>query len=208
MSAPALLFMSRREWEELKLACKEAAGWQCEYIYANGMRCSNHEGQTIYKGYITVKGKRKRKKSTMHMQACHLDNDPQNPKPRLECRCPMHHTKVDRQEESEEKPSWRRRGYQITTTDRLLEEVNTSGVTISEEEDGYHWQVDAMEDLKGVSTTAVRAVGVTIHQMRCLLHIKQGEVDALHRELEYLHRKLTQQQSIMTGLPELIPLQK
>ena len=38
-----------RKLRECKLACKEAAGWRCEYFYPNRKRCSVYEGQLKHK---------------------------------------------------------------------------------------------------------------------------------------------------------------
>jgi len=183
---PALLFLSEKEWEELKRACKERAGWQCEHVYPNGKRCGAHEGQEIWRGeYIQVKGKRRKKLTIRHVHACHVDSDPSNHSPILECRCPRHHTEVDRKQEKEQKPSWYRRGYQITSTDKLLEEVNARGVTIEEFEDGYHWRVCGMESV-GKRPTAVGAVGAVILEMNYLLEVKERELQAAQRTLAEL----------------------
>ncbi len=87
---------------------------------------------------------------------------------------------MDPRAELRERLSTRRRGYQITTTVTLLEEVNTAGVTISESPDGYVWHIDGT-DLEGKKTTAVGAVGTAVHQMRCLLEMTRREVEATRR---------------------------
>ena len=63
----------------------------------------------------------------------------------------------------------------ITSTDTLIEEVNTAGVTIKEEVDGYSWHVNGTE-LAGKRTTAVAAVATAIHQMRCMLEAIQRDM--------------------------------
>jgi hypothetical protein len=92
---------------------------------------------------------------------------------------------MDRQAERHERLSQRRRGYQITTTDALLDEVNTAGVTITECSDGYTWKIDGT-DLQGKKTTAVGAVGIAIHQMRCQLDMTRQELASTKRQLEDL----------------------
>jgi hypothetical protein len=190
MGVPALLFLTEKEWEELKRACKERAGWRCEYRYPNGQRCTAHEGQRIWKGeYITIDGKRRKKITIRHVHGCHTGNDPENHTPILECRCPRHHTEVDRAEEKAEKPSWYRRGYQITTTDKLLAEVNTRGVYIEEHEDGYHWQIEGLDD-QGKRPTAVGAVGAVILDLRYLVEVRDRELQAAQQEILQLQRTL------------------
>lgn len=180
---PARFFLSQREWEELKEACKESAGWRCQFIYPNGTRCSNYEGKERHRGYLMVDGKRRERKSMMHMHACHLDGDPENPRPRMLCLCPSHHTRRDRQEEKEAGYAGQgRRGYQLTTTDALLQEVNGSGITIIEQPDGYHWVLDGT-DVSGHKRTATAAVAVAVHQLRCQRDQERRRREAAEREL-------------------------
>ncbi len=152
-------------WDELKLACKERAAWQCEHISTQGKRCRMKEG-------MLRTGKRGRR-YIVYLHAAHLDNtNPGNTDPTLICLCAKHHMQMDRQAELKEKLSTRRRGYQITSTDNLLAEVNSAGVTIQETADGYTWQIDKT-GLAGKQTTAVTAIATAIHQMRCLLETTQ-----------------------------------
>ena len=121
----------------MQLACKEAAGWQCEYVHPNGQRCKAREGQLRRK-----RGKHGRPDSwtVKHMHACHVDGDYDNSTPRLICYCPAHHMQFDRGTELQEHPNTMyRKGYQSTTTDTLLEEVNSAGgISIWEANDGFH----------------------------------------------------------------------
>ncbi len=149
------------QWDELKLACKERAGWQCEHVSARGKRCRMKEG-------MLRMGKRGRR-YIVYLHAAHIGNtDPSNLNPELLCLCARHHLMMDRRTELEQRTSSRRRGYQITSTDNLLSEVNSAGITVKETVDGYTWQVNGT-GLAGRRTTAVAAVGSAIHQMRCLL---------------------------------------
>lgn len=196
---PARLFLTQREYEELKEACKEAAGWRCQYIFPNGKRCSNYEGKERHRGYIIVDGHRRERKSLIHMNACHLDADPENPQPRMLCLCPTHHTRRDRQEEKEAGYTGQgRRGYQITTTDALLSEINGStGITIVELADGYRWSLDGTE-ITGRKRTATGAVSVAIHQLRCQRDSEQRRREQAERELaeaRELIRTLRQEES-------------
>ncbi len=176
-------YPDKQRWNELKTACKERAGWQCEYIYQNGKRCGMREDE------IRKSKRRPGRPYVVHLHAAHLDNkNPGDPEPTLICLCPKHHMQMDRRAELREKLSTRRRGYQITTTDMLLEEVNTAGVAVEEYADGYTWRIDGT-GLAGKKTTAVAAVGVAIHQMRCLLDMTRRELDAAQRQLEELERE-------------------
>jgi hypothetical protein len=38
-------YPDRKRWNELKAACKERAGWRCEYVHPNGKRCSMREDE-------------------------------------------------------------------------------------------------------------------------------------------------------------------
>jgi hypothetical protein len=49
-----------RKVRECKLACKEEAGWRCEYVYPNGKRCRAIEGQ--------LKRKKREKRATCWME--------------------------------------------------------------------------------------------------------------------------------------------
>ena len=152
-------------WDELKQGCKEGAGWQCEYRYPNGKRCRMKENQ--------IRTSKSGRRYIVYLHASHVENaDPSNLTPSLVCLCAKHHMQMDRQAELCERLSSRRRGYQLTTTDNLLREVNSTGVTIVEVVDGYEWRIGGT-DLTGKRTTAVAAVGSAIHQMRCLLETMQ-----------------------------------
>jgi hypothetical protein len=38
-------YPDQQRWNELKTACKERAGWQCEYVYPNKKRCGMREDE-------------------------------------------------------------------------------------------------------------------------------------------------------------------
>ncbi len=176
-------YPDKKRWDELKTACKERAGWQCEYVYPNGKRCGMREDE------IRKSKRRPGRPYVVHLHAAHLGNrNPGDPEAALMCLCPKHHMQMDRRAELREKLSTRRRGYQITTTDTLLEEVNTAGITIEEHPDGYAWRIDGT-DLAGKKTTAVGAVGVAIHQMRCLLDMTRRALETTRQQLEHLQRE-------------------
>ncbi len=88
---------------------------------------------------------------------------------------PAHYLKLNRNKELRERLSCRRRGYQITTTDSLLREINTTGITVVEQSDGYHWRIDRT-DLAGYRTTAVAALGSALHQLCSTLALTRREL--------------------------------
>ena len=157
---------------EIRAACIERAGKQCEYINPKtGKRCAIRDEDV-------KRSKRTGRKYVVSLYACHLNDDPGNPQPELICLCPAHHMSMDRNKELKDRLSQRRRGYQLTTTDSLLQEVNTSGITIVEKSDGYHWHIDGTE-IAGHKTTAIAAVGSAIHHLRCLFAMTQRDLQSL-----------------------------
>lgn len=170
----------KRKLLEAKLACKEAAHWQCEWKYPNGERCSARQNQLKKK-----KGKRGQPDGwqIMKLHACHVDkNDPLNPNPRLMCLCPKHHMEFDRKEELQEQVRCYRHGYQLTSTDALLTAMKHTGISVWEEADGYHWWIDETQE-RGHRTTAVGAVGAAIASMHGLLKTAQQEIAFLRQHL-------------------------
>jgi len=68
-------------WEELASACKEAAGWCCQFCgAAHGSQAISPHTGLVY---------------TIYLAACHLDHDPWNPTPRLAALCPSCHMRYD-----------------------------------------------------------------------------------------------------------------
>ena len=184
----------KRKLREAKRACKEAAGWQCEYIHPNGQRCSARQGQLRRK-----KGRHGEPDgwSVMRLHGCHVGNK-QVPQQQFICFCPKHHAEYDRGIELQEQVSCYRRGYQMTSTDALLTELQDSGISVWEETDGYHWRVDET-DLVGRRTTAIGAVCAAVRQLSCQWAVTKRELDLLRKQSATL-------QASMTGLPELVPL--
>ncbi len=161
-------------WPELRAACLERAGKQCEYVEPkNGKRCPIRDEEVR-------RSKHSGRKYVVSLYACHLNDDPENTDPELIRLCPAHHMKLDRNKELRERLSCRR-GYQITTTDSLLREINTSGITFVEQSDGYHWTIDGT-DLAGQRTTAIAAIGSAIHQLCCLLETSRRQLQAAQRQ--------------------------
>jgi hypothetical protein len=175
-----------RKVREAKLACKEAAGWRCEYIYPNGKRCSAVEGQLKRK-----KGRNGRPDgwSVTHMHGCHADQDRLNPHPRLICLCPRHHFEFDRNAELKDQVKMYRRGYQLTSTDALIAHLLFTGISIEEVTDGYTWTIDGT-DLEGHRTTAIHAVGAAIYQLRSLQAKTQADLQAAQETIRHLEEQL------------------
>lgn len=120
----------------------------------------------------------------MHLHGCHVGNK-QVPQQQFICFCPRHHAEYDRGLELQEQTSCYRRGYQMTSTDALLSELQDTGISVWEETDGYHWRIDGT-DLGGHRTTAVRAVCAAIHQMSCQWETMKREVDLLKQQIAAL----------------------
>ena len=177
----------RRKEREAKRACKEAAGWQCEWIHSNGRRCNARQGQLRRK-----KGRRGEPDgwSVMCLHGCHVGNK-QVPLQQFICFCPKHHTEYDRGIERQEQTSCYRRGYQMTSTDALLEEIDQTGISVWEEVDGYHWRINGTE-LAGHRTTAVGAVCAAIHQMNSVFESTKHELERLQKQPAELQASQTE----------------
>lgn len=151
-----------RRWRELREACLERAGNQCEFIHVNGQRCARTDGE-LRRSALSGR------KYIVYLHAAHAGNaDPEERNPELICLCPAHHLKMDRRLEAQDWVSQRRRGYRITTTDSLLAEIQAAGVEIEEQGDGYRWSLPSL-GLGGHATTAARAAGCALYQLRLSL---------------------------------------
>lgn len=170
-----------RKLREAKRACKEAARWQCEHVYPNGQRCSARQGQLHRR-----KGRHGEPDgwSVMRLHACHVGNK-QVRMQQFICFCPKHHAEYDRGIESQEQQQARcyRKGYQLTSTDALLEELKYAGITIWEQPDGYYWHIDGTT-LQGHRTTAVKAVSAALAQLKTCLATVEQELAAARDERE------------------------
>lgn len=68
-------------WDEVARACKEHAGWRCEFCgIAQGTEVVSERTGVVY---------------TIYLAAAHLDHDPWNPEPRLAALCPSCHARYD-----------------------------------------------------------------------------------------------------------------
>ena len=151
-----------RIWRELREACLERANKQCEFVHPNGKRCARTDGELR-------KSRHSGRKYIVYLHAAHVGNTgPDDVNPELACLCPAHHLKMDRALEAQDRVSQRRRGYRITTTDSLLVEIRDAGIEIFEASDGYHWSIEHL-GLGGHATTAARAAGCALYQLRLSL---------------------------------------
>jgi hypothetical protein len=168
-------YPASRIWRELREACLERANKQCEFVYPNGKRCARTDGELR-------KSRHSGRKYIVYLHAAHSANTrPDDPNPELICLCPAHHLKMDRKLEAQDRVSQRRRGYRITTTDSLLVEIRDAGIEITEESDGYHWSI-AHLGLGGHATTAARAAGCALYQLRISLEKHKHLLMSAERE--------------------------
>lgn len=139
-----------RNWREIREAVKERSGHSCE-------ECGIAEG-TLMTSRSTGKH------YILYLHAAHLGDNPRDGRQRnLRCLCPSCHMKLDRRQETGTRKSSHRRGYRLTTTDRLIAVMNVAGLVITETERGYDWSVD---DLSGHATSAINAVADAIYYLR------------------------------------------
>ena len=135
-------------WKEICTTMKERAGWKCEaYGLEEGtLQVSRHSSN----------------RSIVYLHAAHLDADPTNPCARPEALYPSCHLKYDRHEELTERPSARRCGYSVTTTDKLLHVLEVAGLTLTETPSGSSWNVDG---LSGKTCNIINAVSDAIYHL-------------------------------------------
>ena len=114
----------------------------------------------------------------VYLQAAHVNNDPENPHAELVCLCPSCHMRMDRAKEKLERTSQRRRGYELTSTDRLVAAVAAGGLTLTSVSEGYHWKVEGT-DYEGSTTTAVSAVSHAIAKLRSVLKNPKYGIEVL-----------------------------
>jgi hypothetical protein len=141
-----------KRWREIREAVKERAHYRCEEcgIEEGTIQISRHTGRR----YI------------LYLHAAHLGDNPRDGHQRnLRCLCPACHMRLDRHHESQARKSARRRGYQITTTDRLVAALALAGLSITETERGYDWQMD---DLQGHAPSAISTVADALYTLRQL----------------------------------------
>jgi 5-methylcytosine-specific restriction endonuclease McrA len=140
-------------WPEIRQAHLERAGYECE-------ECHVKDG-----ALKRTRSKNPRRKwKVIYLQVSHLPgSNPSDPNAPCKVLCASCHMKQDRRAELAERPSPRRRGYSVTTTDRLISELATVGLDIEELDDCYLWQVDGKT---GQADSAVEAAAQAIFYLR------------------------------------------
>lgn len=139
-----------KNWREVREAIKERAEHRCEV-------CGVEEGSIMV-------SRRTGRRYILYLHAAHLSENPKDTRrSNLRCLCPSCHMKLDRTQEAQERKSHHRRGYRLTTTDRLIKVMQVAGLTITETERGYDWAVDG---LQGHATSAINAVADAIYHLR------------------------------------------
>jgi hypothetical protein len=133
------------DWKLRAAACLSRAGYRCE---ACGMA----------HGVLRI-GKRSRQPYVVYLHAAHVNHDPVNPQAELRALCPSCHMKHDRRTERTQ-PAACRQGYQVVSMSRLLVEMRSAGLCITQEGDRFYWQVG---DLSGLAHDLLDAVGLALH---------------------------------------------
>ena len=133
------------DWKARAAACLERAGYRCEH-------CG------IAHGVLRV-GKRSKSPYVVYLHAAHINHDPENPQASLKALCPACHMKHDRRTERKGTNA-RRQGYQVVSTSRLLLEMHSAGLRISQEGDHFSWHVG---DLSGMAIDLLDAIGSALH---------------------------------------------
>jgi hypothetical protein len=133
------------DWKIRAAACLARASYRCEH-------CG------IAHGVLRV-GKRSKSPYVVYLHAAHINHDPENPQAELRALCPACHMKHDRRT-ARKGPTARRQGYQVVSTSRLLLEMGSAGLRISQKGDFYSWQVG---DLSGLANDLLDAIGSALH---------------------------------------------
>jgi hypothetical protein len=136
------------DWKQRAQACLERAGYRCE-------------GCGIPQGVLRV-GKRSQQPYIVYLHAAHIHHDPHDPCAELRALCPSCHLKHDRHTERT-RPAAHRQGYQVVSTTRLLVEMRSAGLRITQEGDRFYWQVG---DLSGLANDLLDAIGSALHCLR------------------------------------------
>jgi hypothetical protein len=116
-------------------------------------------------------GKRSKSPYIVYLHAAHVNHDPENPEAELKALCPACHMKYDRQTERTpaSAASTHRYGYQVISETRLLREARGAGLSITQQDDRYSWQVSG---LAGIATDVLDAIGSALH---CLVMERREE---------------------------------
>jgi len=133
------------DWKARAAACLARAGYRCE-------DCG------IPHGVLRV-GKRSKRPYVVYLHAAHVNHDPDNQEAQLKALCPACHMKYDRRTERK-RPAARRQGYQVVSTSRLLVEMRSAGLRITQEGERFYWQVG---DLCGLANDLLDAISSAMH---------------------------------------------
>ena len=136
------------DWKARAAACLARAGYRCE-------DCGTPHG-------VLRVGKRSKSPYVVYLHAAHVNHDPDNQEAELRALCPACHMKYDRRTERK-RPAARRQGYQVVSTSRLLVEMRSAGLRITQEGERFYWQVG---DLSGLANDLLDAIGSAMHCMR------------------------------------------
>jgi hypothetical protein len=136
------------DWKLRAHACLAQAGYRCE-------DCG------IPHGVLRV-GRRSKSPYVVYLHAAHVNHDPENPQAELRALCPSCHMKHDRRTERK-RISAHKQGYHIVSTTRLVIEVRSAGLYITQAEDGYTWQIG---ELTGRATDVLDSIASALHCLR------------------------------------------
>ncbi len=151
------------DWKLRAAACLSRAGYRCE-------DCGTPHG-------VLRIGKKSKSPYIVYLHAAHVNHDPENPQAELRALCPSCHLKHDRRTEHPCKGTQRRarrQGYQFISATRLVLEVRSAGLHITQQGDRYLWQVG---DLGGIASDVLDAVGLALH---CLVMERLEEQEEVH----------------------------
>jgi len=136
------------DWRLRAHACLAQAGYRCE-------DCGMPHG-------VLRVGRRSKSPYVVYLHAAHVNHDPDNPQAELRALCPSCHMKYDRHTERKQITA-RKQGYHVVSTTRLVIEVRSAGLHITQEGDGYSWQIG---ELTGMATDVLDAIASSLHCLR------------------------------------------
>ncbi len=168
------LYLTRREWEEVKAAVRE----RCPHDEKTGRPCCERCGW--------VHGKLKRSKQgymiphwlhTVHIHGAPMKS--KNPDDYLGL-CDSCHMWYDRQPDSSGWVPQYRAGYCATTTDDLVKTLHGVGLDVWEEQGAWYWRIG---EVVGSEQTPVLCVAAAVGRLERLL---RGWMDVADRVAEDL----------------------
>ena len=133
------------DWKLRAAACLSRAGYRCE-------ECG------LPHGVLRV-GKRSKSPYVVYLHAAHVNHDPENQEAELRALCPSCHLRHDWR--TERKPvRGRKQGYHVVSMTRLIIEVRSAGLHITQEGERYTWQVGGFT---GIATDVPDAIASALH---------------------------------------------